>query len=211
MSRRVLFLPGASGAGSFWRPVAEHLPDEWETVLFDWPGLGGVPSDPRVQSFDDLVELVVASAGETPADLVAQSMGGVIAMRVALEKPELVCRMVLVATSGGIDLSTFDLEDWRPEYRSEFPNAMPFVTASTTRDLTDELASVQAPTLLLWASGDRISPPEVGRHLASLLKNSRLVVLDYADHAFALNHAEDVASLIAEHLNVSQVAPRRSE
>jgi len=211
MARRVLFLPGASGLGSFWRPVADRLPGDWETVLFDWPGLGDVPADPRVQSFDDLVELVLESAGETPVDLVAQSMGGVIAMRVALQKPELVRRMVLVATSGGIDLSRFDLEDWRPEYRSEFPNALPFVTEPTTSDLSDELANVRAPTLLLWASGDRISPPSVGRHLAPLLGNSRLVVLEYGDHSFARDHADHIAPQIVEHLNGSRAAPHRSE
>jgi pimeloyl-ACP methyl ester carboxylesterase len=179
--------------------------------LFDWPGLGDVSSDPRVQSFDDLVRLVLESADETPVDLVAQSMGGVIAMRVALERPEFVRRMVLVATSGGIDLSRFDLEDWRPEYRNEFPNALPFVTEAITRDLSGELVSVQAPTLLLWASSDRISPPEVGRHLASLLRNSQLLVLDYADHSFARDHAAHVAPLILEHLNGSLAVRHRSK
>ena len=211
MSRRVLFLPGASGAASFWRPLADRLPDGWDAVLFDWPGLGDVPSDPRIQSFGDLVELVIEFAGDAPVDLVAQSMGGVIAMRVALDKPKIVRRMVLVATSGGIDLSRFDLEDWRPDYRREFPNAMPFVTEPATRDLSRELAGVQAPTLLLWASGDRISPPEVGRQLASLLRNSRLVVLDYGDHSFARDHADRIAPLIVEHLNGSPAAPRRSK
>ena len=32
-SRRVLFLPGASGDGRFWHPVAERPPVEWEKVF----------------------------------------------------------------------------------------------------------------------------------------------------------------------------------
>jgi len=35
MRRRVLFLPGASGAGEFWQPVADLLPESFEKVLFD--------------------------------------------------------------------------------------------------------------------------------------------------------------------------------
>ena len=199
--RRVLFLPGASGVGDFWRPVAMCLPDSWEKVCFDWPGLGDVPADPSVQSFDDLASLVIARL-DSPADLVAQSMGGLVALKVALARPRAVRRLVLVATSGGIDLSGFDVADWRAEYRAEHPHALPFVTEAQQEDLSAELASITAPTLLLWTEGDTISPPAVGRHLATALSGAqpRLVVLDRGDHMFARDHAERVAPFIEEHL-----------
>src|SRR5262249_53057920 len=116
MPPRVVFLPGASGAGQFWQPVAARLPRDWDTLLLDLPGLGGIPSDPCVNAFDDLTGLVLARI-DSPVDVVAQSMGGVVALQVALARPDLVRRLVLVATSGGVDLSRFDVEDWRPEYR----------------------------------------------------------------------------------------------
>jgi 2-hydroxy-6-oxonona-2,4-dienedioate hydrolase len=205
---RVLFLPGASGAGAFWRPVADLLPSEWETVLLDWPGLGDVPRDPKVNSLDDLVDLVLAQIGDQAVDLVAQSMGGVVAMRVALARPDLVRSLVLVATSGGVDLSIFDLEDWRPAYRAEYPNALPFITELHQEDVSDRLATMHAPALLLWATGDGISPPPVGEHLASKLPNAQLQVLEYTDHMFARDHAAEVAPLIIEHLSDSAVALR---
>jgi pimeloyl-ACP methyl ester carboxylesterase len=201
MPRRVLFLPGASGAGAFWQPVAERLPSSWETVLFDWPGLGEVPADPRVQSFDDLASLVLARI-EAPVDLVAQSMGGVVALLVALRRPEAVRRLVLVATSGGVDLSRLELEDWRAEYRAEYPSAAPFVTDATPIDLSSRLATVHAPTLLLWTRSDAISPPAVGRLLESHLTRARpkLVVLERGDHMFARDYPDEVVSLIQAHL-----------
>jgi pimeloyl-ACP methyl ester carboxylesterase len=202
VSRRVVFLPGASGAGQFWKPVAELLPSDWDTRLFDLPGFGNIPPDPRVNSFDDLVRVVLDTI-DIPVDLVAQSMGGVVAMRLALARPQSVRRLVLVATSGGVDLSQFDLEDWRAEYRAEYPNALPFVTDHVQVDLSEPLSTLRAPTLLLWASGDRISPPEVGHYLESKLPSgmARLVVLAYGDHMFARDHAADVAPLIREHLS----------
>jgi pimeloyl-ACP methyl ester carboxylesterase len=202
VARRVLFLPGASGAGEFWKPVADLLPGDWDKIFFDLPGFGNIPTDPRVASFDDLERLVLDAIDETPVDLVAQSMGGVVAMRVALAKPQALRRLVLVATSGGVDLSGFDLEDWRPEYRAEYPNALPFVTAHVQVDLSDRLASVHAPTLLLWAEGDRISPPAIGHYLEAKLPRAtaRLVLLPYDDHMFARDHADRVAPLIREHL-----------
>lgn len=151
MSRRVLFLPGASGAGAFWKPVADLLPPDWNTRLFDLPGCGAIPADPSVNSFGDLVALIAASIGDEPLDVIAQSMGGVVAMRLALDYPQAVRSLVLAATSGGVDLSRFDLENWRPGYRAEFPGALPFVTEPSQEDLSDRLVEVRVPTLLLWA------------------------------------------------------------
>jgi pimeloyl-ACP methyl ester carboxylesterase len=206
--RRVLFLPGASGAGRFWQPAADRLPSTWEKVLFDWPGLGNVPADSRVRSFDDLADLVLAAL-DSPADLVAQSMGGLVAIKVALARPQAVRRLVLVATSGGVDLGRFDVADWRTEYRAEYPHAAAFVTDPQHEDLTPELARITAPALLLWADGDTISPPAVGRYLASQLTgaSARLVVLEQGDHMFARDRPERVAALIEEHLALPSAYP----
>jgi pimeloyl-ACP methyl ester carboxylesterase len=202
MPPRVVFLPGASGAGQFWQPVAARLPNDWHTLLLDLPGLGDVPPDPCVNTFDDLTRLVLARF-DSPVDLVAQSMGGLVALQAALARPDLVRRLVLVATSGGIDLSRFDVEDWRPEYRAEYPNAAAFVTDEPSPDLSGALFSVRAPTLLLWARSDAISPPEIGRHLQFALAGARprLVVLEHGDHMFARDHPADVAPLIQAHLS----------
>ena len=101
----VLFLPGASGDGRFWRPVAERLPAEWDKTFFDWPGLGRIPCRPDVAGLGDLARLVLERAdhGSGPVDLVAQSMGGVVAAMVELARPDRVRRLVLTATSAGID------------------------------------------------------------------------------------------------------------
>ena len=100
---KILFLPGAGGSPNFWKPVASALPADWRKEHFGWPGLGAQPHDPAINSLDDLKRLVTAKM-EGPVDLVAQSMGGVIAAQIALEHPELVRRLVLCVTSGGVDM-----------------------------------------------------------------------------------------------------------
>jgi pimeloyl-ACP methyl ester carboxylesterase len=136
---RVVFFPGSSGSKAFWRPVARRLPASWTTTLWSWPGAGDQPSDPGVSSYRDLIEL--AAADMVPAsDIVAQSMGGAVAIGLALAHPAKVRRLVLVATSGGLSLNQHTTEDWRAEYRATFPNADPWVsserpdfTATSTR------------------------------------------------------------------------------
>ena len=50
----LVFLPGAGGRAAFWRPVADRLADLGPVHLFDYPGFGGVPADPSINSLDDL-------------------------------------------------------------------------------------------------------------------------------------------------------------
>lgn len=196
---RVLLLPGASGAGAFWQPVAARLPADWATTCLDWPGLGNIPAHADVHGIDDLVELVVRHADDGAVDLVAQSMGGLVAIKTALRRPDLVRRLVLSGTSGGIDLRPFDVEDWRPEYRAEYPHAAAWITEHVSEDLSDRLAEIRARTLLLWGSNDTISPPAVGAYLAARLPNATLQVVDGGDHMFARDMADQVAPLIVRH------------
>ena len=198
-SRRILFLPGASGDGSFWHPVAERLPAVWEKTFFDWPGLGRIAPRADVTSLADLATLVLARAGEGPVDLVAQSMGGVVAMLVALARPELVRRIVLTATSAGIDITPFGPEDWRPEYAREYPGAAPWILAERP-DLSARLPTMTAPTLLVWSDADAISPLGVGRRLARILPRAELVVVPGVGHMFARDHTDLVAPHIERHL-----------
>ena len=194
---KVLFLPGAGGDPSFWAPVAGRLPVE--AVRLAWPGLGDQPARPDVRGIDDLVRLTLAHM-DGPVDLVAQSMGGVVAVLATLARPSCVRRLVLVATSGGVDVARLGAADWRADYRRDFPDAAAWIF-DTRVDLTDRLRTITAPTLLLWGDADRISPVAVGEHLAALLQRSTLVVIPGGDHAMARERADDVAAHVARHLS----------
>ena len=196
---RVLFLPGASGDGGFWSGVAERLPAAWTRKQLNWPGAGNQPHDPRICGFEDLVDLAAAEL-DGSVDLVAQSMGGVVAIGLALRWPERVRRLILVATSGGVDVLGFGAAEWRDEYRAEFPRAASWVSQERL-DYTESIASVSAPTLLIWGDSDPISPVTVGEHLNAMLPNSTLRVLAGGTHMLALERPDAVASLIVEHLS----------
>jgi pimeloyl-ACP methyl ester carboxylesterase len=196
--RKTLFLPGAGGSPDFWKPVGAQLPENWPKQYFGWPGLGNQPHDPAIKSMDDLVHLVVARIDE-PVDLVAQSMGGVIASRVALAHPTLVRRLVLCVTSGGVDMASLGAGDWRPDYRKSFPSAAPWITAARASPSLP-VENIKAPTLLIWGDADPISPIAVGRHLEARLPNAQLEIVAGGGHDLAGTHAELVAGLIARHL-----------
>ena len=195
---KILFLPGAGASPDLWKPVGALLPADWPKEYFGWPGLGDQPPDLAVKGIDDLVRMV-AEKMDGPVNLVAQSMGGVIAARLAIEQPHNVRRLVLSVTSAGIDMAGLGATDWRESYRKSFPRAMPWITESRAAALLP-VEQIAAPTLLLWGDNDPISPTAVGRHLQSRLPNSRLHIVIGGDHDLARTHAAEVAPLIERHL-----------
>ena len=108
-------------------------------------------------------------------------MGGVVGVGLALRYPMKVRRLVLVATSGGIDVGALGASDWREEYRAGFPVAASWVTEATV-DYTVQLKGVGVPTLLLWGDQDPISPVAVGLRLSELLSASVLRVIAGGTH-----------------------------
>jgi len=190
----LLFLPGAGGAAEFWHPLGALLPVQYEKTYLNWPGLGHEAHKPGLDSLDALTAHAAAHLKSDTA-IVAQSMGGIFAMRLALLYPQTVTKLVLTAASGGVDVMRFGASDWRPDYRAEYPRAAEWITEARA-DHTAEISSIAQPALLLWGDADTISPPAVGRHLQGLLKQSELHVVPGGTHSFAQERAAEIAPLV---------------
>jgi 2-succinyl-6-hydroxy-2,4-cyclohexadiene-1-carboxylate synthase len=103
MPENVVLLHGFSGTRRAWDAVAGLLPRERCTALaLDLPGHGEVADAPRPITFDGCVEHVLARSPARFA-LCGYSMGGRVALHVALAAPRRVRRLVLVATTAGIE------------------------------------------------------------------------------------------------------------
>jgi pimeloyl-ACP methyl ester carboxylesterase len=193
-SRAVTFVPGAAGAGEFWSPVVQQLPKTWDIDVIDLPGLGAVPARAGIGSYEDLVAYVRARTSR-PSALVAQSMGAYIALSFALRYPDAVTHLVLVAATGGVDVSIHGGVDWRADYISAFPTAESWARASVP-DLTDRLCEIHVPVLLIWAARDVLSPISVARTIEARLRRASLVTVDSDDHWVARQFSVGVAAAI---------------
>jgi pimeloyl-ACP methyl ester carboxylesterase len=204
---RLLFLPGAGGRIAFWEPVANLVDPEFVVTVLGWPGFGDLPRDDSIESLNDLTGFVLQFV-EEPTHIVAQSMGGVVAMNLALEHPELVRSLVLTGTSGGVDVASFGGDDWRAESPAndvDDPDETPSWFVDYRTNLTGRIPSITAPALLIWGESDPISPPAVGGYLARLLPNAELVTLS-GGHAHPMESPVPVAMLIGRF--VAEVASR---
>ena len=113
--RRVVFLHGLFGRGKNFTRIAKALEPEFSSLLVDLPNHG---DSEWTETFDyiDLADSVAAhiaevtEADQQPVHLVGHSMGGKIAMVLALRRPELIDRLVVVdiGPNAGGSLGIFD-------------------------------------------------------------------------------------------------------
>ncbi|MFV5367201.1 alpha/beta hydrolase [Acinetobacter junii] len=187
----LVFLAGASGNTRFWYPLIAQLPKTYTKQVIAYPSFHGVAAHPDINSFDDLSDYVVAQI-EQPSILIAQSMGGIFAIAAALQKTDLVKGLVLIATSGGVNLDQFQVQDWREFYQQEYIE-YPDWFVTTKVDYEAFLPNINVETLLIWGDQDPISPVEVGKYLNHLIEKSDLYIVEGGDHQLAEKCAKEVA------------------
>ncbi|MFN4159817.1 MAG: alpha/beta fold hydrolase [Gemmobacter sp.] len=79
-----------------WRGMLAHLPD-WQADCVDLPGHGGAPDWDGIADYGDAATGRAALAlGERTDVLVGHSFGAVVALRLALEHPGRIGRLVLI-------------------------------------------------------------------------------------------------------------------
>lgn len=99
----LVLVHGLGGAAVNFTHLAPLLARERRVLVPDLPGHGGTASLPDVESLTDLAEhvrAVAAHEGMLPAAAVGYSMGGVVALRLAVARPEAVAALALVAPAG---------------------------------------------------------------------------------------------------------------
>ncbi len=95
---RVVLVHGFTQTGACWGPVADDLAADHEVVLLDAPGHGG--SSALRSSFTQGAALMGSAGGA--ATYVGYSMGGRYLLALAVARPDLVERLVLIGASPGL-------------------------------------------------------------------------------------------------------------
>jgi pimeloyl-ACP methyl ester carboxylesterase len=197
----VVLLHGLDGSSRWWAPTLEALAGQFrclalEFVRFDhWRERARVPL-PRAGEF---VAAWLAALGIARADLIGHSMGAYTACQVAIERPGLVGRLVLI-TPALLPLpgaSLLDLARFVPFLGSVAPGFAPTLVADSLRtgplrwlrstlEITQAqplpLEQIAAPTLLLWGERDPLVPVADGEIVRSRIPDARLIVLPKTRH-----------------------------
>jgi pimeloyl-ACP methyl ester carboxylesterase len=94
---------GLAGGAENWCEVVPHLVDRYRVIAVDLPGHAASEAPPRGASMDDFAAVVAAvldAEGVERAVVAGHSFGGLVALRLARTRPELVRGLLLVAPAG---------------------------------------------------------------------------------------------------------------
>jgi len=196
--RKLIFLPGASGRRAMWDSWIDRFKRDYSTAVVGWPGLDNEPENPGILEIADLSQLVSMHV-EPRSVLIAQSMGGVVALHTLLNHSDSVAALILCVTSGGLDRTEFDCDNWRPDFVRNNPGT-PAWFLDHDEDLSQTWATISVPVLLIWGGDDRISPVAMGNRLNQLIPNSSLLVFQGAGHDVAETHAGQLLPAVSEFL-----------
>jgi pimeloyl-ACP methyl ester carboxylesterase len=99
----LLLVHGLGGLATNWRLIAPGLASERRLIIPDLPGHGGSAPLPEAKTIDPFAEalLALAEAEHAPAaPWVGHSLGGLVALRAAVLRPEAVTGVVVAAGAG---------------------------------------------------------------------------------------------------------------
>lgn len=112
----LLLIAGLASDSQSWLSVIDSLSEHFRVIIFDNRGVGRSPEDNSQITIekmtDDTVNLIKSLKLEK-VNILGHSMGGMIAMDLAIRYPELVDRLILEATSPKINNRNINLfNDW---------------------------------------------------------------------------------------------------
>ena len=99
----LVLLHGLGGSRSNWAFVAPELARTRRVLVVDLPGHGrstALPAAPGLGPYADRVAKLLEDEGHAPADVVGHSFGGLVGIRLAARRPELVRSLVLAPPRG---------------------------------------------------------------------------------------------------------------
>lgn len=218
-----IFIHGAGGDHRVWAQ---------QTACFDGCAVIELPGHPHGTAVDDAAELaqVVGRAIEAkarPGVLVGHSLGGALAVMVALERPDLVTGLVLIASGARLPVPDRVMAGLRAGYEAECARLLDgFFTdphgaalgaaealaacgpetlaadyaACRSVDLRDRLADVAVPALVIAGADDPLTPVWLSEELARGLPMAQMVVVDGTRHMPMVEGATAMNRLVGAYL-----------
>ncbi len=95
----VVFLHGWGAFKELWWSTLKYLAPNYQVLALDWPGHGTAEIAAAGELLPDLATLAIdtcIASGLERVTLVGHSLGGNVAARAALERPDIIARLVLV-------------------------------------------------------------------------------------------------------------------
>ena len=222
----LVFLHGGGGF-RFDQQTFTAFSRDFRVLVPSMPGFDG-SSAGNTETLEDVADVMadfIRTIGGAPAHVIGESFGGGVAVWLAIRHPDVLDQLVLAAPSAlrdGSGLSPSALspaerftllyggrprDAGRPQdlerLRRNRANSDRIHASRPAFDqsLVDRLPDLQAPTLLVWGSQDRLVPPNHARYYAGI-PDQRLVIVEDGPHVLSAGASDAFVAAVREFLGV---------
>lgn len=224
----LILVHGAGVDHSGWSAEIRRLPDMRVLALdLPGHGQSEGAGYQAVTAYAESIKSFMDALKIPKAIIAGHSMGGAIAQTMAVSMPTWVAGIILVGTGAklGVNPSLFEIikndypaavelmtkwewaketgEDLRRIGRKQLLATPSTVTygdfvACSLYDLSDTVAKIQAPTLIIGGGADKMTPFALSEGLAAQIPNSTLVKIEGAGHKMPMECPQEVAQTITQ-------------
>lgn len=226
----MILIHGAGGSRLHWPGELRRLPTT-TVYTIDLPGHGRSEGQgcERITDYAQAARAFLDAVGIERAVVAGHSMGGAIAMTLALHCADRVAGLALVGAGARLRVSPRILKMIRDDFAESVdlitrfawsPEAQPALVeigrkslrktdpgvvlgdfiACDHFDVMDRLGEIAAPTLVITGVDDQMTPVKYAHFLTESIPGAEQVILDGAGHMVMLERAKAVARAIREFL-----------
>jgi pimeloyl-ACP methyl ester carboxylesterase len=229
--RDVIFVHGAGGNSLLWRKVLHHLSGSSRAFAVDLPGHpSGVITCRSAEDYSEALHGFIVEHGLMGPVVCGHSMGGAVALSLALTHPEDLGGLVLICTGAklGVDpmileglekapmktieavitpwsFNSIDLSLGREARASLSISNLPVFLndylACKDFDVRGNLQKISASTLVVCGDKDRMTPPKWSHYLKANILDSELYFVKDSGHMLPLEKPEALAQLLQSFLS----------
>ena len=216
-SPALVFLHYFAGSSRSWRHVVDQAANAGRCVRLDVPGFGGSPplTAYSVQGVAQAIGAAIAPMRLQSYLLLGHSMGGKLALAMALARPPGLAGLVLVAPSPP---SPEPMDERERTLQTITRRPLPaddvaaciadnlrtspegwrwWLEGGSREDITAEVKEIAYPVLVLGGSDDPVIPPRViAAQVMSVLPNAQRQEIPGAGHLLPLEAAQEVGLAI---------------
>ena len=225
--RPVVMLHGTGGL--ILSKVHDELAKKYRVIAFEMPGVGQSPANATSLSVQDLARTMAQAAAQLGLDtyaLISTSVGGRVALWQALQAPQQVDLLVLIAPTAvvpeGYTMSVVTHDQLgtllfaHAKNVAVQPSMDPVTIAKemallqrirgTGRDteLEGKLSEMPTQTLVVFGTADKVVPPEMGHTYREQIPNCHYVLVYDAGHAVAAERPEALTNTIIDFLDLGE-------
>jgi len=233
----LVLLHGAFGFAEGWGAMLPTLTKSHQVIAIELQGHGHTNDLDRPLTFEQMAEDTAALLDQLKiknADFFGYSMGGTVALGVAIRRPELVRKLAIYGSTAGIMKDTYDPEIYKqflsipadfapPPLKEPYDRMAPDpkrwpVLVTKIKGLernfkgysAAEVKAIKAQTLIMMGDRDVVRP-EHAVEMYRLIPGSQLAIFPGADHFLLLSSPDKFLATLAPFLAAAPPEPKKTE